>query len=100
MGKQLFCDELNNVLYTEQYKYGDSINLIEGINKKGYTLQELIDLIDKVCEHYGIRHVPLSKSNVCNRFTIKDIMIDGLHPSREARPMLAAEIFGQKGFDR
>ena len=88
--------------YTSDTLYGDeSTNYALGAtNKAGYTLQELIDLIDKVCKHYGIRHVPLSQSNVCNRFTIKDIMIDGLHPSREARPMLAAEIFGQKGFDR
>lgn len=88
--------------YTSNTLYGDeSTNYALGAkNKAGYTLQELIDLIDEVCEYYGIRHVPLSKSNVCNRFTIKDIMIDGLHPSRESRPMLAAEIFGQKGFDR
>lgn len=88
--------------YTSDTLYGDeSTNYALGAkNKAGYTLQELIDVIEKVCDYYGIRHVPLSKSNVCNRFTIKNIMIDGLHPSREARPMLAAEIFGQKGFDR
>ena len=88
--------------YTANTLYGDeSTNYALGAtNSAGYTLQQLIDLIDEVCQHYGIRHVPLSKSNVCNRFTIKNIMIDGLHPSREARPMLAAEIFGQKGFDR
>lgn len=88
--------------YTANTLYGDeSTNYALGTqNSAGYTLQELIDLIDKVCQYYGIRHVPLSKSNVCNKFTIKNIMIDGLHPSREARPILAAEIFGQKGFDR
>lgn len=87
--------------YTANSLYGDeSSNYALGTtNKAGYTLQELIDRIDEVCQYYGIRHIPLSKSNVCNRFTIKNIMIDGLHPSREARPMLAAEIFGQKGFD-
>ena len=87
--------------YTSDTLYGDeTTNYALGAdNKAGYTLQELIDHIDKVCKHYGIRHVKLSESNVCNRFTIKDIMIDGLHPSRESRPMLAAEIFGQKGYD-
>lgn len=87
--------------YTSDSLYGDeSTNYALGYaNKKGYTLKELIDHIDTVCKHYGIRHIKLSESNICNRFTIKDIMIDGLHPSREARPMLAAEIFGQKGYD-
>ena len=63
--------------YTSDTLYGDeSTNYALGAkNKAGYTLQELIDLIDKVCKYYGIRHVPLSQSNVCNRFTIKDIMI-------------------------
>lgn len=88
--------------YTSNTYYGDESTkyCLGRKNSAGYTLQDLIDTIDKVCKWYGIRHVPLSQSNVCNLLTIKDIMIDGLHPSREARPYLAAEIFGQKGFDR
>ena len=88
--------------YTSNTYYGDESTRysLGRKNSAGYTLQDLIDTIDKVCTWYGIRHVPLSKSNICNLLTIKDIMIDGLHPSREARPYLAAEIFGQKGFDR
>ena len=88
--------------YVSDTYYGDeSTNYALGrVNSAGYTLQDLIDTIDKVCEFYGIAHVPLSKSNICNRLTIKDIMIDGLHPSRESRPYLAAEIFGKKCFDR
>jgi hypothetical protein len=88
--------------YTSNTLYGDESTRysLGRKNSAGYTLQDLIDTIDKVCQWYGIRHVPLSKSNICNLLTIKDIMIDGLHPSREARPYLAAEIFGQKGFDR
>jgi hypothetical protein len=88
--------------YTSNTLYGDESTryCLGRKNSAGYTLQDLIDTIDKVCTWYGIRHVPLSQSNICNLLTIKDIMIDGLHPSREARPYLAAEIFGQKGFDR
>lgn len=88
--------------YTSNTYYGDESTRysLGRKNGAGYTLQDLIDTIDKVCQWYGIRHVPLSQSNICNLLTIKDIMIDGLHPSREARPYLAAEIFGQKGFDR
>ena len=88
--------------YTSNTLYGDeSTNYALGTtNRAGYTLQDLIDVIDKVCKYYGIHHVPLSQSNVCNRLTIKNIMIDGLHPSRESRKFLAAEIFGKKGFDK
>lgn len=88
--------------YTSNSYYGNESTryCLGRKNSAGYTLQDLIDTIDKVCQWYGVRHVPLSQSNVCNLLTIKDIMIDGLHPSREARPYLAAEIFGQKGFDR
>ncbi len=80
--------------YTANTLYGDeSTNYALGArNKAGYTLQNLIDVIDQVCRYYGIRHVPLSKSMVCTKENVKDIMIDGLHPSREIRPALAEEI--------
>jgi hypothetical protein len=56
-------------------------------------------VIDQVCRYYGIRHVPLSRSKVCTKDNVKDIMIDGLHPSREIRQSLAEEILkeGTKG---
>lgn len=64
----------------------------------GYTLQAFVDAIDTKCNELGIQHVPLSKSNVCNRVNIKDIMIDGLHPSKESYLMLAAEIYGKVNY--
>ena len=83
--------------YTADYYYGsEETNYALGAtNSAGYTLQDLIDAIDKVCSYYGITHVPLSKNNLCNRINIKNVMIDGLHPSREAREFLAAEIYGK-----
>ena len=85
--------------YTSDTLYGDMTTgyALGAANKAGYTLQDLIDVIDQVCSHYGIRHVPLSKSEVCTLETVKDIMIDGLHPSREAMPLLALEILEQCG---
>ncbi len=85
--------------YTSNTLYGDeSTNYALGAtNKKGYTLQQLIDTIDAVCHHYGIRHVPLSQSTVCTKENVKDIMIDGLHPSREVRAQLALEILKKAG---
>lgn len=67
-------------------------------NTAGYTLQDLVDAIDSVAQYYGITHEKLNKSNVVNRLNIKDIMIDGLHPSLDSMPMLAAEMFAQKDF--
>jgi hypothetical protein len=80
--------------YTSKTFYGDrSTNYALGAkNKAGYTLQDLIDVIDQVCSHYNIRHVPLSQSKVCTVDNVKDVMIDGLHPSREIRLDLAAEL--------
>ena len=85
--------------YTSNTLYGDeSTNFALGAtNKKGYTLQQLIDTIDAVCRRYGIRHVPLSQSTVCTKENVKDIMIDGLHPSREVRAQLALEILQKAG---
>ena len=85
--------------YTSNTLYGDeSTNYALGAtNKKGYTLQQLIDTIDAVCRRYGIRHVPLSQSTVCTKENVKDIMIDGLHPSREVRAQLALELLQKAG---
>ena len=83
--------------YTSKTLYGDETTnyALGATNKTGYTLQDLIDVIDQVCRHYSIRHVPLSKSTVCTKENVKDIMIDGLHPSREIRPALAEEILAE-----
>lgn len=86
--------------YTSKTLYGDQSTgyALGAKNKAGYTLQELIDVIDQVCRHYGIRHVPLSKSKVCTLENVKDVMIDGLHPSREVRLDLAAELLELSGY--
>lgn len=86
--------------YSSKVFYGDqSTNYALGaINKAGYTLQHLIDVINQVCIHYGIHHAPLSKSRVCTMENIKNIMIDGLHPSRESRLDLAAELLELSGY--
>lgn len=86
--------------YTSKTLYGneDTGYALGARNKAGYTLQDLIDVIDGVCLHYGIRHVPLSRSKVCTQANVKDVMIDGLHPSREVREALAAELLEQSGY--
>ena len=85
--------------YVSNVPYGtEATNYALGYNLGGGTLQDYIDAIEAVCNFYGIQHVPLSKSNVCNRITLKDIMIDGLHPSKDSYIKLAAEIYGKCNF--
>ncbi len=88
-------DYVSNVLYgSENTNYA----LGAAPTGKTNTLQEYIDAIDTVCQYYGIQHVALSKSNVINRVTIKNILIDGLHPSKESYIKLAAEIYGKSNY--
>lgn len=85
--------------YTSDVLYGsESTNYALGHSIDGHTLQDIIDAENTVCECYGIQHVPLSKSNVINRLTIKNILIDGLHPSKDSYIKLAAEIYGKGNF--
>lgn len=86
--------------YTSNELYGDEgTNYALGYDYQGKgTLGDYIAAIDDVCAYYGVQHVKLSASNVVNRLTIKDIMIDGLHPSKESYPMLAAEIYGKGNY--
>lgn len=69
-----------------------------GYTKRTYTLSDLVEAIDKVCKYYHVEHIKLSESNICNRLSIKDIMIEGLHSSLESMPKLAAEVFADKGY--
>lgn len=85
--------------YTANTFYGDeSTNYALGHQISGRTLQDIIDAMQSVCNHYGIQCVDLSKSNVVNRYTLKNIMVDGLHPTKESYIKLAAEIYGKGNF--
>lgn len=87
-------DYISNQLYGD-----DTTNYALGYDYQGEgTLGDYIAAIDDVCSYYGVQHVKLSESNIVNRLTIKNIMIDGLHPSKESYPMLAAEIYGKGNY--
>lgn len=80
--------------------YGDfSTNYALGANNAaGYTLQDLVDLVNDVADYYGIAVCDLNKANIVNRLNIKDVLIDGLHASEESMPLLAMEIFAGRDF--
>ena len=80
-------DYTSNVLYgdeTTDYALGSAIN--------GHTLQDILDIQKEVCEHYHVEFVNFAESGVVNSINIKNVLIDGLHPSFETRKLIASEI--------
>lgn len=77
--------------------YGDaSTHYALGANNSAstpYTLQHLIDSMESVCDAYDVRHVVMSQGCTVNMFNIKDILIDGLHPSQESMKSIASDMF-------
>lgn len=96
---QVAQGESSNGGYTSNATYGTfDTNYALHHKISRFTLAELVDAVDKVCRYYGVEHVPLTASNVCNRLTVKEIMIEGLHASLESMPRLAAELFADKNY--
>lgn len=58
----------------------------------GLPLSDYILAIKSVADYYGVTCVGWEKSSLVNRVNIKDVLIDGLHPSLDALPILAAEM--------
>lgn len=76
--------------------YGDASThyaLGYDFNGSSYTLQALIDAMESVCDRYDIRHVVMSQGCTINVFNIKDILIDGLHPSQESMKAIASDMY-------
>lgn len=59
----------------------------------GYTLQQLIDAMESVCDAYDVRHVVMSQGCTINMFNIKDILVDGLHPTEESMKSIASDMY-------
>jgi len=81
---------------SSQTLYGDaSTHYALGYDFGGtsYTLQQLIDAMEAVCDRYDIRHVVMSQGCTINVFNIKDILIDGLHPSQSAMKSIASDMY-------
>lgn len=98
---QVAKGESSNGGYSANTYYGDfDTNYALNYKITSFTLAELTAAVDKVCRYYGIEHVSLAASNVCNRLTVKEIMIEGLHASLESMPRLAAELFADKNYGR
>ena len=82
-----------------QTYYGtEDTNYALGYQIAGRTLQDVVDAINSVCEYYGIESIDLSHGNFCNRVNIKDILVDGLHPTEKAMKALASEMYANMTF--
>ena len=81
--------------------YGDaSTHYALGYDFSGtsFTLQALIDNMQSVCDAYDVRHVVMSQGCTINMFNIKDILIDGLHPSQESMKSIASDMYHEMMF--
>lgn len=59
------------------------------------TLQNVIDAQISVCEYYGIQYIDQTKSGIVNRFNIKSLLPDGLHPAEDGYINMAKYISKQ-----
>jgi lysophospholipase L1-like esterase len=79
--------------YTSDVYYGDlSTDYGLGYAISGNTLQDHIELQMQVCEHYHIQYLCLAYEGIVNTFNIKNVLVDGLHPTLESREYIAQEI--------
>lgn len=83
---------------SQTYYGNENTNYALGYSINGNTLQNIIDAINSVCTRYGIESVDLSKGNFCNRINIKNILVDGLHPTEKAMKALASEMYENMTF--
>lgn len=63
------------------------------------TLKNIHDDIIYWCEYYGLQYIDLTYNNsIVNRVNIKDVMIDGSHPSDVGHQQLARSIWTAIGY--
>lgn len=68
----------------------------EPLNTKGYTLKDICDAIQEVCDFYGVDCIRMDKMAGFNRINIRSYAGDGLHPSTAKANRRVASIFGEE----
>lgn len=68
----------------------------EPINAKGYSLKDICDAIQEVCDFYGIDCIRMDKMAGFNRINIRSYAGDGLHPGTATANRRIASIFGEE----
>lgn len=79
--------------YTSNVYYGDeSTDYGLGYTINGNTLRDVLNLQKQVCEHFHVQYFCLADEGIVNTFNIKNVLVDGLHPTLELRKYIAQEI--------
>lgn len=79
--------------YTSNVYYGDeSTDYGLGYAISGNTLRDVLNLQKQVCEHFHVQYFCLADEGIVNTFNIKNVLVDGLHPTLELRKYIAQEI--------
>ncbi len=56
------------------------------------TLEDIFNAQKEVCEYYGIEYIDMTHNSVVNRFNIKSLLLDDVHPSKKTYSALASEL--------
>ena len=70
-----------------------------GYNRQGVTLDDFADLMQSVCDEYGIEMIDMTRNSVINRDNLIDLLPDGVHPSVECHRLLAREMSKKFNFN-
>ncbi len=69
----------------------------EGLSRAG-TLESFVGKMIEVCEYYGIEYVDMTHAGCVNRENLKELLGDGVHPTRRGHEVLGRELAGKIGF--
>ena len=79
--------------YISNHPYGDeTTDYALGYVRSTYTLRKYLDTQKEVCEHYHVQYFCLADEGIVNLINIKNVLVDGLHPTLELRKYIAQEI--------
>lgn len=65
----------------------------------GTTLDDFADLMQSVCDEYGIEMIDETRFSVLNRENIPELLPDGVHPSVRCHRLLARELSKKLNFN-
>lgn len=79
--------------YISNHPYGDeTTDYALGYVRSTFTLRKYLDTQKEVCEHYHVQYFCLADEGIVNLINIKNVLVDGLHPTLELRKYIAQEI--------
>ncbi len=65
----------------------------------GKSLDDFVDIMQSVCDEYGIEMIDMTRHSVLNRANLIDLLPDGVHPSLQCHRMFARELSRKLNFN-